>query len=182
MRAIVILLALGALTAGCPAIRVYEGDKRPEGEVAVIRQCGRHYGARVEEIDGKTFDPVFNWANAFSNRYEVLPGVHTIGVSPTGDYSEAEGDSFGLEVGGTVLLRLWDGRRIEASVSWGESDAVGHFTFRTKPVDLQLQAEAGHVYEVSAAFKGLSLWIWISDRDSTQVVAGVRPGHVGWRR
>ena len=32
MRAIVIALALGALTGGCTAIRLYEGDERPREE------------------------------------------------------------------------------------------------------------------------------------------------------
>ena len=170
MRAIVILLVLGALTAGCPVIRVYEGDKRPKGEVAVI------FSDDDLEINGRRFyRPPFNWAH---RTYEVLPGVHTIGVRATGDYSGGEGCSVGLEDGGRVLLRLWDGRRIEASVThYDDKDDLGHFTFRTKPVDLQLRTEAGHIYDVREAHEGFNLWIWIMDGDSKEVVAGVGPAH-----
>jgi hypothetical protein len=136
---------------------VYEGDKRPEGEVAVIMRGVREppywpgarrepYTARVFEIDGRgfTLDYATDAYVTDGDRFEVLPGVHAIRI-----------------------------------IALPEPDwyFVGVMPFTNTPVDLQLRAEAGHVYEAGAAWPGFGLpaWIWIFDQDSGEVVAGVKP-------
>ena len=161
MRAIVILLALGALTAGCAIpIRLYDGDKRPRGEIAVIMH------GNVQTIDGRWFTGDGAW-------FEVPPGVYVIGVILEADPSDEE--CARLWDRESVLVHLWDGRRIVARVTIQEEWKDAYLRVRTQPVDLGFRAEAGHVYEVGKARLGLHFWIWIFDQDSGEIVAGAMP-------
>ena len=165
MRAIVILIALGAFASGC-TMRFYPGKRRPKDEVAVIKPRPltprghflHFFGGdrlRIEEVDGTEL-------KAFKTRAEVLPGNHTIRVGvPAG----GEGD---------VSIHLGGNRIVQAHVVWLSCDKGDDiYGFCPEPVLLlDLRAEAGHTYVVDWISTRSNIFIWVLDQESKEVVVG----------
>jgi hypothetical protein len=76
----VLVLAVGMLMASCASsYRMYSGQRLPNESVAILRQSGGG-PAVVLSVDGKPLEGGLTWAKLGYNRWELLPGKHSVEV------------------------------------------------------------------------------------------------------
>jgi TPR repeat protein len=135
---------IGVFLAGCAAERLYAGPARPPHETALVVTNAVEL-AQVESIDGTA-------VSSAADRYEVLPGWHTIRVRglPTGGTAPRNLEHTSLvveaEPGHAYRLR---GARGAASAQWmprlDDADPVDLQIPARDPADMERQCRAGRV-------------------------------------
>lgn len=141
-----LVLLLMAPLSGCGTMKAYDGESRPEEQLAFVIVAGRfdktpfeYRDTTVQEIDGKPVD-----SSLVFEEIAVLPGPHTV----TFHYAE------------------WVETLLLPPLRTYAEDGAGSLSF---------EAKAGHMYEIRADRRDGRLWSWIVDIVKGHTVSGKRP-------
>lgn len=159
---IIALISLLFLQAGCAAYKTYPGKKLPKSDVALLAVPWANI-----ILDGSLIP------NKYVSNIELLPGPHVIewDYIHTNDYRELKQLKFVVEANHQYTL----GQRFFPEFGLGGAiGLVADIAVDTALLPLKLLIEEK---ESTESPKG-EYYMWITDRDTQQIVAGMAPNTV----